>query len=232
MLARVPLLGAEACASAVDEVLRQRARWVRRGTGEFYTLGAASYLDDEPGYSAHAAELNPWLTSRFAPLYGHLRERLAAVLDARVMMAEGKAVPGFHIWGVPGIPTQPSASLHFDLQHQRLRWPDEARGTAARSLSFTLPLRLPRGGGGLSMWSVTHEQVEAFCARSGFAGTLDQLLPLFTERHEAYHVGELLLHSGHVLHRIAPVPHVEPGELRITLQGHGLFFAEAWHIYW
>lgn len=231
MFRRLLLLGDAACDSVIAEVLRLRDRWIRRGTAEFYTLGAASYLDDDAGYVARAAECNPILMARFAPLYAHLRERLARLLEAPVVMADGKAVPGFHVWGVPGIPTEPFASLHFDLQYQKLAWPD-APTAAMRPLSFTLPLRLPRRGAGLSVWDTTYEQVQAFYARSQFTGSLDDLLPLFTERVEPYVRGELIVHSGHVLHRIAAVPEVEPDDLRITLQGHGVLFGGAWHIYW
>ena len=232
MFDRLLLLGDAACDSVVAEVLRLRDRWVRRGTAEFYTVGAASYLDDSPAYEARTAETNPILLARFAPLYAHLRERLAGSLGAPVVMAEGKAVPGFHVWGVPGIPTQACASLHFDLQYQKLWWPDEARAAALRPLSFTLPLRLPRRGAALSVWDTTYEQVQAFHARTQFGGTLEDLLPLFVERIEPYARGELIVHSGHLLHRIAPIPEVDPADLRITLQGHGVFYGGVWHVYW
>ena len=229
---RVPLLGDAASDSVVAEVRAQRGRWVRRGTAEFYTLGAASYLDDGATYEARAAELNHVLLTRFAPLYAHLLDCVAAALGAPAVLAEGKAVPGFHIWGVPGIPTGPNASLHFDLQYEKLRWPDAAAGTAASSMSFTLPLQLPRCGAGLSLWDTTYERVQAFYARTGFRGTLDDLLPLFVERVERYVRGELILHSGHQLHRIAPVAEVAPDDVRVTLQGHGRLMGGAWHLYW
>lgn len=232
MITRLLLLGEAACDSAVDEVLRHRALWTRRGAIEFYTFGAASYLDRGPDYDARAAALNPVLLAQFAPLHAHLRARLAAALDAPVMFADAKAVPGFHIWGVPGIPTEAGASLHFDLQHEHLRWPESARAGADYALSFTLPLRLPRRGGGLSLWDTTYERVTDFYAQSAFRGSLADLLPLFVERVEPYACGELVMHSGHQLHRIAPTPAVDPDDLRITLQGHGRFWDGCWHLYW
>src|SRR5262245_24115498 len=105
MVTRIRLLGDAACDSVVAEVLAQRERWVRRANCEFYTLGAASYLDDGPTYEARSREFNPLLHARFAPLYAHLLDRLTVALGAPAMMADGKAVPGFHVWGVPGIPT-------------------------------------------------------------------------------------------------------------------------------
>jgi hypothetical protein len=232
MVTRVPLLSEGACDSVVAEVLARRSRWVRRGTVEFYTLGAASYLDDGSAYQALAAELNPVLLALFAPLYAHLLDRLADALGAPAVIADGKAVPGFHIWGVPGIPTGPHASLHFDLQYEKLRWPDDAPATAASSMSFTLPLQLPRLGGGLSLWDTTYERVQTFYSRTRFAGSLEDLLPLFAEQVETYARGELIVHSGHQLHRIAPIAEVAPDDLRVTLQGHGRFMSGTWHLYW
>jgi len=219
---------------AVDllEVLAQRQRWVRRGTTEFYTFGAASYLDDGSTYETRAAESNPVLLTRFAPLFKELLDRIAGRFGAPAVLAEGKAVPGFHVWGVPGIPTGPHASLHFDLQYEKLLWPDAPPTDASSSMSFTLPLRLPLRGAGLSVWNVTYERVQAFYARTRFQGTIEDLLPLFEERVEPYARGELLVHSGHQLHRIAPVSEVLPDDLRITLQGHGRLIGGAWHLYW
>jgi hypothetical protein len=232
VVTRVPLLGESACDSVVAEVLARRSRWVQRGTVEFYTFGAASYLDDGPTYEARAAELNPVLLALFAPLYAHLLDRIAGTLGAPAVLAAGKAVPGFHIWGVPGIPTGPHASLHFDLQYERLLWPDNAPATAASSMSFTLPVQLPRLGGGLSLWDTTYERVQAFYSRSSFPGSIEDLLPLFEEHVETYVRGELVVHSGHQLHRIAPIAEVAPDDLRVTLQGHGRFMSGVWHLYW
>lgn len=231
MLTRIPLLGDAACDSVVTEVLAHRARWVRRGAAEFYTFGGASYLDDADAYAVRVAEFNPLLAARFAPLYDHLRAQLARALGAPAAYADGKALPGFHVWGVPGIPTGPHASLHFDLQYERLRWPD-AVDAGAPTVSFTLPLQLPRRGAGLSLWDTTHERVQDFCARTGYARRLEDLLPLFEERREPYARGELVLHSGHQLHRIAPVDTVELDDLRITLQGHGRRVGGTWQLYW
>jgi hypothetical protein len=232
VVTRIPLLGEAACDSVVAEVLGLRPRWVQRGAGEFYTLGAASYLDEGLAYQARTTEFNDLLLTRFAPLYSHLVDRVGAALGAPVALAEGKAVPGFHIWGVPGIPTGPQASLHFDLQYMKLRWPGESTDAARLSISFTLPLRLPRLGAGLSLWDATYERVQAFYAQSGYTGTLEDLLPLFAERAEPYVRGELIVHSGHQLHRIAPVPEVDADDLRITLQGHGRLTGGVWRVYW
>src|SRR5262249_17040874 len=93
MLARRMLLDTATCHAIARDVLAQRASWVRRSEAEFYTLGAASYLDLGAEYDARAAALNPLLRGRFAPLYDHLAAQLAVLLEEPVVYAPGKALP-------------------------------------------------------------------------------------------------------------------------------------------
>jgi hypothetical protein len=231
MLARIPLLDASACDAITDAVLAQRELWTRRTPGaEFYTFGAASYLDERSRYDELASARNSVLRDQFAALYDAVAHALERHLAAPVRYAAGKALPGFHVWGVPGIPLGPDASLHFDLQYERLHWP-EGRDPV-EPLSFTLPVRLPRLGGGLSVWDLTRDRVDAFYARTGFCHGIDELARLTTERFERYTCGEMVVHSGHVLHRIAPIETVEPDDLRVTLQGHGVMSGGRWQLYW
>jgi hypothetical protein len=233
VLTRIALLDQAACDAIVDEVLAHRSQWVRRiPSAEFYTLGAASYLDDGAQYDELAARMNPILRDRFGALYAALRAAIERVTGERVRYCDAKALPGFHVWGVPGIPTAGDASLHFDLQYERLHWPAHASIDFTRPLSFTLPVRLPRLGGGLSVWDTTHDRVQAFYMRTGFLGTIDDIASLLVERREAYACGELVVHSGHLLHRIAPVAEVHSDDVRMTLQGHALFVDGAWQLYW
>jgi hypothetical protein len=47
-----------------------------------------------------------------------------------------------------------------------------------------------------------------------------------------YRVGELVMHSGHMLHQAAPAPIIHPDERRITLQGHGIRAGGRMYLYW
>jgi hypothetical protein len=210
-----------------------REAWTSRMEGVlFATLGAASYLDAWPSYRELAHARNPLLRAHFGELLERLRGELERLLDDPVRFAEPFALPGFHLWGMPGIPRPGDASLHFDLQYERLPWPDEARPGFAKPLSFTLPLRLPAAGGGLTHWDLSKGRVDAFYARTGLDVSIDELSRLTSERFAAYQPGELVVHSGHLLHRIAGVDTLAPDDRRVTLQGHGLFFQGAWHLYW
>ena len=58
------------------------------------------------------------------------------------------ALPGFHIFDYHAIPTADVASIHFDLQYQLIDWSDDGPAPDfTQPISFTLPARLPAGGG-------------------------------------------------------------------------------------
>jgi hypothetical protein len=226
------ILTVDECAGIAARVRACEPHWTRRSTNEFFTLGAASYLDNETVYVARAGSTNPLIEADFGDLHERLRAALAERLGAPCSFAPPFALPGFHICRVPGIPTRPEASLHFDMQYKRVPFPERARSGFARPLSFTLPLVLPRQGGGLTTWDVTLDQVNEFYRRTGYSVTLEELTLLLTARHHPFQPGTLVLHSGHMLHQIAPVPSVEPDDERIALQGHGIFYDGGWKLYW
>ena len=123
--------------------------------------------------------------------------------------------------------------MHFDLQYQRT-WPQDAPGADfTRPLSFTLSIRLPQRGGGLNVWEVTYERFMRFYNRlDGRVQPMDITVHCSEPMRHPYSVGGLSLHSGHLLHQIAEIDAVMPGDERITLQGHALFAQGAWRLYW
>ena len=149
-----------------------------------------------------------------------------------MQFAEPLALPGFHIWESAGIFTKPEASVHFDLQYLR-HWTAEL-GTpdVSHPLSFTLALRLPRRGGGLNVWDVSYERFIAFRDRIGGHVQPADIATLLPPIRHPYVVGGLSLHSGHQLHQIGEIDHVDPDDERITLQGHALFVDGLWKLYW
>lgn len=47
-----------------------------------------------------------------------------------------------------------------------------------------------------------------------------------------YESGEMVIHSGHTLHQVAPSPRVDPDDERLTLQGHGVWRDRRRLLYW
>jgi len=233
MITSIELLDAGDCARVERQIKDLRDAWVPRGSqvSGFFTLGAASYLDDEEDYRERADALNPVLRGGFGWLYERLAEFLERRLHAPVSFAEGMALPGFHIWLAPAIFITPDASVHFDLQYLRT-WKDVSDVDFARPLSFTLPIRLPKRGGGLNVWDVTYERYRRFAARLGAPLKPTDVTVLLDRIRHPYAVGAIAMHSGHLLHQIGEIEQVDADDERVTLQGHALFQRGGWKLYW
>lgn len=225
-LEALPLLDEDACAAVRAQVHALRPYWVgRHPEAPFFTLGAASYLDASAGtrYATLAAQVNPQLAAAFAPLYARVCAALSERLSEPVQLAERQALPGFHVFLAHPAFARPVARLHCDLQHELLDWEHPVEAT----LSFTLPVALPASGGGMEVWAIDTDDWLALSLPERKAA-----LEHLPRRDVAYEAGALALHSGRLLHRIAPAAEVAPGDERITLQGHGVRVNGAWQLYW
>lgn len=220
---------AEQCAALTSQVLALRDAWLPRapptdlGRPGMWTLGLATYLDGRLGHEQAAAGANRLLLAHFGGLYRQLCELLAGLLGRPVFTAPGTfTLPGFHIFRAtaPGpVGLRHGGSIHVDGQHLQAGFDfrcDEV-------FSFTLPLCLPRGGGGLNFWP------DAPAAEVGATlGWFDELAAPArhwletSRRHHAYEVGRLVLHGCSTPHQIAHLVPLTPDDLRLTLQGHGV----------
>jgi hypothetical protein len=212
--------------------------WIVRGTVDypFYTVGAVSYIDavsstPAPRYQDILLKTNPELRKHFHWLYERLLNKLSIHLQAAVRTTDELALPGFHVWQGLDVPTSPT-SVHFDLQYMSIPWPDLARSDLSRPLSFTLPIALPRRGGGLNSWDISYEEQVAHFQVTRQSTPVEEMPKLRTRTFHPYTPGVLALHSGHTLHQIAAVDQAYLDDERITLQGHALYCDNAWTIYW
>ena len=220
----------------IQEVIHQidglSAHWEQRHRHlPFYTLGAASYLDSSKALNARyyqkANHLNPILEHHFAWLYALVIPAIHQVTGRRCQLAEDQALPGFHIFLAHPQFLQPVASKHVDLQHTTLNWQQLLKRS---TLSFTLALELPRSGGGLNTWPVSQEVLLTDRFWSTKLGSTDiEDEPTFIQ----YKPGDMVIHSGELLHQIAPLNELEASDRRITLQGHGVLSHEnTYLLYW
>lgn len=242
VLRRAQVLDAAACREIAAAVHALRGLWVARDEAAFHTLGAALYLDaprpetlarfgvPAPAPDQYARQMacsNPVLREYFGPLYVALATALRDLLNADVRYAEGCALPGFHRFGAAAIYARGTAHVpHFDRQYECFAWPPDAEIDFAQTISVTLPIRLPRAGGGLKVWNLALDEVLALgqeAARARAATMRAAVHP--------YRIGELVCHPGHLLHQIQPW-HAEAGDERLTLQAHAVFYAGAWQLYW
>jgi predicted O-methyltransferase YrrM len=232
----------ELCAAACREIYAQRPRWRghrMNGKPPFYTLGEASYLAlgfegrSVEDYLRDAGSLWEWAGDAVQTLFERVRRALAHQLDQPVEYPDTVPSPGFHIFIGAAIPREDCASCHFDGQHRFIPWDRWYESVDLdHTISFTLPLKLPASGGGLTVWeSLTLERVRDDIVHERIADipSAAHVTPSTTI---AYSVGRMVLHGGHLLHQIAGVPRVSVTDERITLQGHGVFADGSWRLYW
>jgi hypothetical protein len=211
----VRMLDAAACTRAHELVTSMRRYWTsRHETLPSFTLGAACYLDvPDHGFDEYYRRLvrgNLLLLRRFGWLYEQLRLTLERELGATVNFTSRYALPGFHLFeGHPELRRlEPKA--HVDLQDRDLDWEDGGARLPDTRMSFTVPITVPACGAGLWIWDERQKD----------------------RRYYAYTPGEMLLHSGDRVHQIANEHLPEPGEVRLTMQGHGRKTNDVWVLYW
>jgi hypothetical protein len=234
-IARLNLLSAEECAALRTEISGMREHWLARsGELPFYTLGAASYIDaraDKPGYCAKAREINPLLSQRFGWLYQRLAARLSEYFAAPAVYSPELALPGYHVYLAHPVFARPIASIHCDTQYTLLDWPGTKAKDETRPMSFTLPIALPQSGGGLHTWDFHYHDLVEELANSD-SKALARRIGGSSPQYFPYALGELAVHSGHILHQAAPASRMVEGDERITLQGHALACDGKWILYW
>ena len=237
-----PLIGAVKHVELLDEtevaqvraaVHAQRSEWTMRDAAlPFYTLGAASYLDARGGrfaeYQEQARRTNPILVEHFGWLLERVRAAVSAHVNAGACYDERLARPGFHVFLFDPAFRYAVASAHYDLQYTLLDWSGIGAPDASSQLSVTLTIALPASGGGLLVWNMSRLALDRMSSdeRRTYAvvNRIATLVP--------YTPGHLVIHSGHQLHRIAPVEDPRPGDERITMQAHTLRVDGKWVIYW
>jgi hypothetical protein len=238
LIADIPLFDKAETAALLAKVHRMRKHWIGRGTTgvtEFFSLGTAAYLDfccsENPraDYLKRAPEHNVPLWRSFSAMYERIREAIEARLGEKTVYTERFALPGFHVFLGQAIARAAGAPVHFDQQYQYLPW--RRRLDPVPPISFTMPVSLPKAGGGLDMWNVTPDDVTR-AVRLGIEPDLDRIKERKFRTRHPYKLGTLALHSGLMLHRIAGATAIRDSDERITLQGHGVRVGGTWVLHW
>ncbi len=242
-----------------------RAAWTtRHPVLPFYTLGTTNYYDiakdrvNRP-YPKVAAASNPVIRAHFQWALDRIAGVLSAHLRAPVSFAPSLGLPGFHIflsdprWAgladsrtshkewlarARANPALASSPIHVDTGHNIVDWGPESEAAGidfSRPISFTVPVLLPRAGGGagMNMWDLHRTEAEAM----GQELYSDKVMALLADPAAVtplcynYTPGSLALHTGHYYHQARDMPHCD-GDERITMQGHGLCVGGTWMLFW
>lgn len=248
----LPLLSASETEGIVEQLFAIDAFWLPRHQNlPFFTLGATNYYDLTANHSKPywklARQYNPFLLENFAELYARLRTSLEQHMQEPVEYLEHAALPGFQIFA--GDPTFSPSHQRHDIMHDTWlgkrdgsAYPGnpihvdaaclaEARRLAARdgqstTISFTLPLLLPQHGAGLKIWPLTADDTQGLSTPAQL-----QLFHSTPARLIEYVPGSLFVHSGAEYHQAHGLP-TQAGEMRITLQGHGIRQGQVWQLFW
>lgn len=209
----------------------------------FWTLGAVSYLDHVKSgdqYDKHRDYVNPVLYKKFNWIYEIITEKLQEALGDPVVIDKFLAHPGFHIFATKTGTTiepeymklfeQPLGSVHVDVQWEEHHdyWQTFDEVNLEDTLSFTVPIKLPSGGGGLYTWA---DEVNPY----SFNYTTNEVKLSELEHpcvSNLYTEGEMIYFIGHLLHQMMPGVNVQPTDRRITVQGHGQKCDGVWRLYW
>ena len=171
--------------------------------------------------------------------------KLADCLGASVEFRHDLAIPGFHvILSHPALehvralmirewyrerydPEILSSPVHCDTPQFVVNWEAFREVDFERPISVTLPVAMPRSGAGMQVWGIGIGEVEGVPDSE----LLDHIQAQESVLHQ-YSLGAMSLHSGLRFHHLAPVSDPHPDDMRITLQGHGLFCDGEWRLYW
>ena len=216
---------------------------MRISRAPFWTLGAVSYLDhvkDPEQYDKHRNYVNPVMYKKFNWIYEIICERLQSDLQEPVVIDGFLAHPGFHIFSAKTGDSiepeylkmfeKPLGSVHVDVQWEEHHdhWQTFKEVDLENTLSFTVPIKLPSGGGGLYTWA---DEVNPYSFN--YTTNENKLAELESPAiTHLYTEGEMIYFIGHLLHQMMPGVNVQPDDRRITVQGHGQKCDGVWRLYW
>jgi hypothetical protein len=218
------LYGEEEARQIRDRLHELRPLWIPRSTSHnpplFYTFGRSAALDafEEKDAQADYYDLlpatNAALREHFGDVLGRVQDCLQEIVGEPVWLYDRLAHPGFILLFGEALGKDLSPP-HFDMQYKSLRWHAPCDDWTA--ISFTLPVAVPRRGAALETWPITGEEYWLASQATGIA--LDDYIGGRAPQLEEYRVGEMLVHHGVFLHRIARIPETFADDERITLQG-------------
>jgi hypothetical protein len=232
----IKVLSQDECLTFVNTVFKLREHWTKRYFPPvlnipmfLWTLGYATYLDGPEGHKLANQGMNELLQSNFSSLYSKVEAKLAEAMECDVRIDLNYALPGFHIYqGNPNIPLGLAfgGNPHFDTPHLRANF----KFPFTDYFSFTLPILLPKLGGGLNYWIDIPEYVETGkwiheVSRESRQWLTDNV------RYLPYKGGAMAVHDCDILHQLANKVKTTEDDWRITLQGHGVFRGSYWMIY-
>jgi len=202
---------------------------------EYYSIGAASYLDARPGDESYYHELLATTNQVIEREFGWLLEKLLKCIEREMgkpaVLHSKFAYPGFQIYGTDWFFEDYMGPKHCDHHYKFLDWGD-LKFDPKDNLSYTAAIKLPANGGGVYFWDHYFIDDESKTIEEGFEKMFTLELKDEDRQFHAYHEGGIFFHSGNLMHQIAPMQDIQEGDERITLQGHAVLSEDLYHLFW
>lgn len=225
-----------------------RHEWRSWLKGAVDVMGAASYVDAKENkkiYYKIKDYYNKVLMENFSDLYDKILLELTKNIGPS-KLEDCLAYPGFHIMRGGGAESK-LIQTNFPDEYINMRHKDHiynyhldilnekySKVDTSDNLSFTLSLKLPKAGSGLSIWSdgalknlESNSKFELEIKKNGFYKNRDIVEPEII----TYKPGSMFLFSGNLYHQVTPIYKCYPDDMRITLQGHAVLCDNVWRWY-
>ena len=175
------------------------------------TIGAPLYCnrDDPRRYAELARSTNRMLYEAYRGLHDRVADVFENRYGAPVAFVDELAVPGFHLMQYAGPGRHYGGGWHLDRLATQVPYFVEHAAEIRGVLNFTLPLAVPKGGTGMDLRDGGGEPV-----------------------HVPYEPGVMLFNEHEIVHRIGASTCLSAGEMRLTLQGHGVLFRGRVLLFW
>ncbi len=249
MIKKIQVFNKNEVADLSERIVNLKEYWKHRDEDEHpfdlprFTLGAVAYIDAIVSYENYlkvATEENFILKGKLPDLYEKLKQALEDALELSCVYAEPNALPGFHIFGSDIYFEEEPGKFHHDRQDELIQWGDIVY-EPFKNISFTLAIKLPNRGAGLILLgdqvpvdNALKENKEDSQILQDVIETSFQMNEVFYTRNDThidlsklefikYEEGFMFIHSGRFTHAMAPAIQMRSNDMRITLQGHGIF---------
>lgn len=231
-------LDEDTCKAMSDKVCSFKSEWQRTVDDEMdvFFLGTSSFVSAHPkfdknfeSFQKEIAKTNPFLKTNFGDFYEKLKERLSVILNGPVRFHEKLSYPGFIIWLGEKEDKNRYYPVHYDSQYRVIPWHELYQTSEIQDvITITLPIHLPSGGGRLRTWG----PLDAQAMKQSFFESLEVVIKSRECTTHHYQLGHFLIQHGLVIHQPAPTGDFREGEMRMTVQFHGIKINDSWTLYW
>jgi hypothetical protein len=227
-------------ADIYSKALSLRQHWTEaRRYDTFYTLGKTQYLVNPTELSlpdpTESSSLHAFLKGHFSGLYADLKTALDEIVSDECIWDKRLWPPGFHLFPCSPIHELNVSKPHCDFNYLSIDWNKLGlTGEVKGMFSFTLPISIPNVSEfGMNLWNCTDKQsAQHFSGKTYSVQELSEYLNQYEKQKVLYRIGELLIHPGRFFHEVLPFTNAGPESFRMTLQGHAVFKAGKWFVFW